>query len=472
MAKIPYLYRRNNIYYFRLRVPAQLRASLKVCEIIQSLKTESRAEAIPLALRLAASVTVTFNELKTVNKACVSHLEVIRLAKHDLQIDSASGGSIGAISALDKSQSTVPLLSVVVDDFLKRYDPSNKATFTKLNATLPIFVELIGNKAINQILQADVNSYFEEVQKLPVRRDAKIFSGMSFKEIIAANTGACIAEGKFKSTYRACVSLFIQWATVHYKDQGFPDLSVKGGVYRGVRSGGVNKQRAMKLDELQTLFRHKQMERYASNHSTAHYYWLPLIGLYTGARINEICQLNPSTDIVLDNATGIHYFHFTDDGETISGVDKSIKTKSSKRIVPIHSKLQELGFLEYVAKIQQAKQKILFIEWEPRNGKASANASKWFVRYLAKIGLSDETEGGRLSGFHSFRHTFITWGIANKIADIFSITGHEVESVDGFEKISAVAKGYWTREITDNILAKQVAIEKFDYGLDFYRPML
>ena len=77
MAKIPYLYRRNNIYYFRLRVPAELRVSLKVSEIIQSLKTESRAEAIPLALRLAASVTVKFNELKTANEACISHFDVI-----------------------------------------------------------------------------------------------------------------------------------------------------------------------------------------------------------------------------------------------------------------------------------------------------------------------------------------------------------------------------------------------------------
>ena len=158
----------------------------------------------------------------------------------------------------------------------------------------------------------------------------------------------------------------------------------------------------MKLDELEKLFRHQQMERYASNRSTAHYCWLPLIGLYTGARINEICQLNPLTDIIQDKETGVHYFHFTDDGETISGVDKSIKTKSSKRIVPIHSKLLELGFLDYVGKIKQSNQKILFIEWEPRNSKASANASKWFIRYLAKIGLSDETKGGRLSGFHSF----------------------------------------------------------------------
>jgi integrase len=271
---------------------------------------------------------------------------------------------------------------------------------------------------------------------------------------------------------KAPTALLLEWASVHYKDQGFPDLSLKGAVYRGIRVGGVNKQRAMKLDELEKLFRHQQMERYASNRSTAHYCWLPLIGLYTGARINEICQLNPLTDIIQDKETGVHYFHFTDDGETISGVDKSIKTKSSKRIVPIHSKLLELGFLDYVGKIKQSNQKILFIEWEPRNSKASANASKWFIRYLAKIGLSDETKGGRLSGFHSFRHTFITWGITNKIADIFSITGHEVQSVDCFEKISAIAKGYWTREITDNILAKQVAIEKFDFGLDFYRPTI
>lgn len=32
MAKIPYLFRRKNIYYFRLRVPAELRASLKASE--------------------------------------------------------------------------------------------------------------------------------------------------------------------------------------------------------------------------------------------------------------------------------------------------------------------------------------------------------------------------------------------------------------------------------------------------------
>lgn len=112
---------------------------------------------------------------------------------------------------------------------------------TKLKSTLPVFVELVGDKPINTILQADVNRYFDDVQKLPVRRDAKQFRGMSIQTIIATHDGRCIAEGTFESTYRATVSLLINWASVHYKDQGFPALSVNGAVYRGNRSSGINK---------------------------------------------------------------------------------------------------------------------------------------------------------------------------------------------------------------------------------------
>jgi|GEM_PF-2736481 len=45
MARIPYLFRHKNIYYFRPVIPVELKASFKVREIIQSLKIESRAEA-------------------------------------------------------------------------------------------------------------------------------------------------------------------------------------------------------------------------------------------------------------------------------------------------------------------------------------------------------------------------------------------------------------------------------------------
>ena len=106
----------------------------------------------------------------------------------------------------------------------------------------------------------------------------------------------------------------------------------------------------------------------------------------------------------------------------------------------------------------------------PRNGKASANASKWFKRYIESIGLRDETEGARLSGFHALRHTFITYAMTNKIQGVFELTGHEMDDVESMGKISAVVKGYWSRGITDNILEKQKTIEKFDFGINFHKP--
>lgn len=500
MAKIPYLFRRKNIYYFRVRIPLNLRKSYGASEIIQSLKTQIKAEAVPLALELAAHATKLFNEAKMsenmVHKRQIAALRAkleIKEALHNEEIEQKELDHIrelrrterealltGENTALKQNQTTPkptakpkgPLLSFVVSDFLSRYDKNNKEMLAKLVSTLPIFVELVGDKPINDILQADINGYFDEVQKLPVRRDKKEFNGLSIRQIIEANTGPCLAQKTFKSTYKACVSVLFEWLRVNYQDQGFPNLSVKGAIYRGDRLNDINKQRAIRPEELQTLFNNPKMEKYAANPKTAHYCWLPLIGLYTGARINEVCQLNPFDDIKLDDATGIYYFHFTDEGETALGVDKSIKTNSSRRIVPIHSKLIDLGLLDYVEKIKKTGHKIIFPEWRPLSGKASANAGKWFTRYIKEVGLKDDTTGARLSGFHSFRHTFVTHGMTNKIQGLFAITGHETEVVDGFGQISAVAKGYWTRGLTDNIQELKETIEKFDFNLQFCKPFL
>ncbi len=60
--------------------------------------------------------------------------------------------------------------------------------------------------------------------------------------------------------------------------------------------------------------------------------------------------------------------------------------------------------------------------------------------------------------------------MTNRIQGIFELTGHEMDAVDGMGKISTAAKGYWTRDVTDNILEKQTTVEKFDFGISFYKP--
>ncbi|PPD32961.1 MAG: hypothetical protein CTY19_09955 [Methylomonas sp.] len=47
---------------------------------------------------------------------------------------------------------------------------------------IPILVELIGNKPINEIFQADINGFFDDVQKPSVRRDSKAFQGLPIRK--------------------------------------------------------------------------------------------------------------------------------------------------------------------------------------------------------------------------------------------------------------------------------------------------
>lgn len=122
-------------------------------------------------------------------------------------------------------------------------------------------------------------------------------------------------------------------------------------------------------------------------------YWIPLIAIYTGMRLNEICQLY-CDDV---KYTGkVWYFQLTDERQ-----DQSLKNKQSKRLVPIHKKLVEMGFIDYVKEIKESKKDRLFYQfiYSPKNHYTHA-MSMWFARYLKELGIK-----GRNKVFHSFRHT-------------------------------------------------------------------
>lgn len=77
-------------------------------------------------------------------------------------------------------------------------------------------------------------------------------------------------------------------------------------------------------------------------------YWIPLLATFSGARLEGICQLRTS-DIKTDEATGIIYADITEDGAAADGVRKRTKSRNSVRPIPIHSKLLQIGFMDYVA---------------------------------------------------------------------------------------------------------------------------
>lgn len=155
-------------------------------------------------------------------------------------------------------------------------------------------------------------------------------------------------------------------------------------------------------------------------------YWLPLLALYTGARLGELGQLRPK-DIVQEvyqdaededrKAWVIRIVEDERDGLTL-------KNASSNRRVPIHQALIDLSFLRYVDAARDKGQGRIFPDLKPdRYGSVTGNWTKWFGYHLREVcGVSD-----RRITFHSFRHSFKHYaracGLDKAVND--AITGHE-----------------------------------------------
>lgn len=151
-------------------------------------------------------------------------------------------------------------------------------------------------------------------------------------------------------------------------------------------------------------------------------YWLPLIAVYSGARVGEIGQLVKENIRCPSGAKRIAYFMFNnEDG-------RHTKNRFSNREVPIHPELIRLGLLDYVARLPKGAR--LFPLLKPNKyGDLTGGFSKWFGKFLRKeIGIADKRKV-----FHSFRHTFISACKASRmpLSVRYAIVGHSEGTVDG-----------------------------------------
>jgi len=126
-------------------------------------------------------------------------------------------------------------------------------------------------------------------------------------------------------------------------------------------------------------------------------FWVPLIGLFSGMRLNEICQLDVAD---IQEIEGIPCFHVRPDPSAKGS--KRLKTEASERLVPVHPTLLDIGFMTYV-EAQRAKgvAKLFPDLRRSTTGYYSDPFSKWFRRFLVAAGAD-----GPRTCFHSFRHCF------------------------------------------------------------------
>lgn len=498
---------RYGVLYFRMGVPADLQQHFHSKEIYRSLRTASisqattEAQTLSIALRQAfaeirqqtmhdtkdqpdgpadrltlqqivdrAKERIHFRSLIEEREAEADDMRILYLQakKHNKNaLEEEKKRSDETLKVAVKAATFVPsvptsdeLASGYIDAYLNipHEVPLEAKTLEAYRAAIETFLKIVGNKPLGQMTIKDQNRFDDVIVKIPPN-STKIAAtrNLSIDEVVSLGLKPMSVNNAKNIARRA--NSFLKWA---FKREGFKcDIELLAELKIKKKKGmkAIKVRRAFNDDELSILFNHPAYG--VSDQAGPYVYWLPLIGLHSGMRINEIAQLQLS-DLVKKG--GIDCFDVNDDPDVeeepnlYEAASKRLKTEASRRLVPIHSRLIELGLLEYAQTLRQVGQRRLFPDLSDagRDGPGQP-ASKQFARYCDKVGLTSKQ-----LVFHSFRH-----GAVGRMRGAL-IEKDLRKSVIGHTEIEDAHDEYGDLDSDFSIVQKQRAIECLVFrGIDF-----
>lgn len=327
---------------------------------------------------------------------------------------------------------TTPLLSTAVDEWLseKVRDWSTK-TYNDHVKTLENFRTVAGDKPLSQYGKADGRLFKGVLLKLPPNwTKQKPLQGLTIDTAAdkAAKLGMEPMSRKNLNKIIGYAASFWNWASAHYDDcpsNPLARLKVK------LQVSAREERDPFTLDELRAIFR---APVFTGCKSLRHWrqpgtlvprdsgmYWVPLVALFTGARLEEVLQLYVSD---VQNLDGIDSLYINKDGE-----DKKLKNSNSVRLTPIHPELKRLGFLDHVKKMRQQGSQRLFPDMPM--GSDGYYSSVYSKRYRALLDSLNIKHGK--NSFHSFRHSFEdacrNSDISKEVMD--ALQGHTEQGMSG-----------------------------------------
>lgn len=411
MNVLPRLYKsRHGVYYFRLtQNKKKVRWSLNT-------KDFSRAKIAALALNLQIEMTskpfdidqlrklemelsptgIKFSDIKVGDEALIDSL-LNKLGVSAEQLASFTGSQVqNLIATGHPNVQGVPtqqpkaveqkseILSEVAKLYLNEAQVENVAkTIYDKNRVYEEFILFFSDKDINEYTANEAVAYKNR--------------------LLANGTGASVINSKM--SYLRMLFLYAINNNLYFAENPFEKVKVsrKSKIRQMTRS-----YKEFSDDDLKSIF---EEVGYKDFMTKADYYWLPIMGLYTGARLEELASLR------LEQV-------YEEDGIWVFDIQRA-KNANSVRKVPLHKQLVESTFLDYVKNLKEKKKTMLFPHLvETKNG-YSKNTSRKFGLWLDKIEIKDDRKV-----FHSFRHTFINrlTNMGVHPALIMSIVGHYEQS--------------------------------------------
>jgi len=319
------------------------------------------------------------------------------------------------------------------------------------------FQELVGDKPLKEYRKADARKFKEAIMSLPPNfLQKENFKKLDFLEAVERAKTADVDKMSDRNVNKILgfVRAFWNWAEGQYDDiptNPFNKMNLRLVTKARDERDPFTTGQLQKIFDAPMFTGCKSAKSYLTDGSHVPFdqsiYWVPLIGLFTGARSGEIIQLL-CEDVKTEG--DILYFNITGDG-----ADQNVKTDTSIRTIPVHSMLKRLGFEKFVA-AQRKKGERLFPDFRKVGGYYSTGYSSRFKRFLIDIGVKTDK-----NSFHSFRHTFEDACLNSRIPVEFTnaLQGHS----DG-----GMADRYGTGLVRVRLLKE--AMDKLEYeGLDFAR---
>jgi integrase len=371
---------RNGHYYFRLRIPTDLLSTIPEPEILKSLRTKDRKSARVAASCLLPGILQVFTLTRT---------GFISPGQATERLDVLLGRTTSAVQALTPRHSDrpaekpSPTLSQIITEYIKdKQFGWTEKTLGEYQSYFKLLQDVLKIETIADINRVEVRRLRDSLCRLPAHLYRK-YPGKSIEQILEMDNITPMSTNTINKLLTLFGSIMLH--------------CVKEGHINSNPVEGLKIPRKNRPDEERKVYTTEDLDKIVAAlpepADKPERHWIPLIGMFSGMRMGEICGLHIEDVKQVD---GIWCFNV--DGED----DKRLKTLSSKRIVPVHPYLIEGGFLSFVDALRGNGIKRLWPNLKRRGTDGYCHAiGKWFQRFNRMHITTDP-----LKTFHSLRHTF------------------------------------------------------------------
>ncbi len=433
MSYPKHLFLHNNHFYFKVRVPTDLQSYFPVSIIKKSLKTTDLAVAKEHLVTIEYHVTKVFTLLRSgLLDADMSQNLVNRIvqARRLTRTAEAKPLSVKSVS-----------LSTAIKQYMELKEPEwTPKTKMEMTGVFRLIQEILGDMSVRDISRQTMLDLRANLLKLPSSRYKK-YPEVSIQELLDRE-GINPMSIKTVNKHVGGINAVLRYCL----DEGMIPANYASGLKISDKRRTDEERSSYTTRDLQQIF--DNLPRCIRNPER---YWIPLIGCWSGMRLNEICQLYVED---VQEVEGIWCF-------SVNGAkDKRLKNQSSERMVPIHPTLLELGLLQHVEQAKASCEPRMWknLTWMDIHG-YSNNFGKWYQRFNREY-VTDDVK----KVFHSFRHlvtdTLKQAGVQDAI--IAELVGHSHGTHS--MTMSRYGKRYQPKVLLE-------ALRLLDYGVDILKWM-